>query len=143
MYHKLPYEILNFNIHVLEENLKFYQKMSLFLFFNYILIMIVRLSLYLWKSPQKSANYTVFLWISKILSDIRYAKFFRFIQKYFYFLFQLYYYLFVCLPLWLWKLLQKSSHFTVFLWISIILSDICYANFFRFIRKYLHFLFQL
>ena len=54
-FYKLCYIILNFNIHMLDDNLWFYQKTSLFHFFNYILIVFVRLSLYLWNLPQKSS----------------------------------------------------------------------------------------
>ena len=46
--------------------------------------------------------------------------------------------LFVCLPLYLWKLQQKSSIFT---WVSIILSEMLY-KIISFIRKCLHFLFN-
>ena len=36
-FYKLSYVIFNFNMYMLDENLQFYQKMSPFLFFNYIL----------------------------------------------------------------------------------------------------------
>ena len=79
-FYKLSYVILNFNVHMLDENLQFYQKMSI-PFLNYILIVFVSLSLYLWKLPQKF-QILHFLWIFIIFSVICYAKFFRFIRKF-------------------------------------------------------------
>ena len=48
----------------------FIRKFLYYSIFNYILIVFVSLSLYLWKLPQKSSNFTLFLWISIILWDI-------------------------------------------------------------------------
>ena len=68
----------------------------LYFFFNYILIEIVSLSLYLWKLPQKSSNFSLFLGISIILWYML-CKILQIYQKYLHFPFQLYYY-FMCIP---------------------------------------------
>ena len=85
----------------------------------------------------------VFVCLS-LVSDFLFSKYLiSFIRKCLYFFLQLHSNC-VCKPIIVSvKIATKSSNFTDFLWISIILSDICYTKFFRFIRKYLHFHFKL
>ena len=138
-FYKLSYVILTFNIYMLDENLQFYRKFPYF-FFNYILIEIVSLSLYLWKLPQKSSNFSLFLGISIILWYML-CKILQIYQKYLHFPFQLYYY-FMCIPtIGSVKVTIKIFKFNVFTWISIILSEMLY-KIFSFIRNCLHFLFH-
>ena len=73
-FYKFSYVILNFIIHMLEENLQFYRKMSLLPFFNDILFVFVCVSLYLWKLHQISSNLIFFLQISLILYEISYTN---------------------------------------------------------------------
>ena len=78
------------------------------------------------KIAAKYSNFTLFLWISIILSDML-CKIPQVYQK----IYPLHFstvLLFICLPLYLWKLWQKSSNFNISTWISINYSEMTYKN---------------
>ena len=95
-FYKLIFVILNFNIHMLDENFHFFSENISISFFNYILIVFVSLSLYLWKLPQKSSNFSFPI---NFQHFIRYmlCKLLQIYQKISSLPFHLYYY-FNCMP---------------------------------------------
>ena len=113
----LHYVILNFIILIWDENLQFYMKMSscLFLLFSMFICTSIIVSMVILSYPQFYHTYVRRK--STILIENVSTSFSDYILI-----------VFVCLPLYLWKLPQKSSIFKFFLWISLTLSEICYTK---------------